>query len=342
MSAATQQQQPTDPDQARMTLGEHLDDLRGCLLRSLVAVFVACLVCIWPARYVLAVLVRPVVLALRAHGQPDSLLATGPAENLLVYVKVVLIAGLVLAAPYVLYQVWSFVAAGLYSREKAVVLRMFPISVGLFAVGVAFMYTFALLLSLNFLVGFSAWLPRPEAVPLGFERHILGLPELPTTQPDLSQWPTVPALDRDPAAPPAGAVWFNERDQRLKLHTGRDTYSYQLQRDDRPAMVTTHFRIGEYLSFVLLLTIAFGVAFQMPLVVVVLVWSGLVRVETLRKYRKAVILLVVLIAGILAPPDLFSHLLLGGPMVLLFEIGLLIASRGKSRPAADRPPAAAG
>ncbi len=95
-----------------MTLGEHLEELRGCVLRSLAALVLACLVMIWPAKYLLEVIARPVVLALRRHGQPDSFLATGPVESILVYIKVVVIFGLIAASPYILYQLWNFVAVG--------------------------------------------------------------------------------------------------------------------------------------------------------------------------------------------------------------------------------------
>jgi len=318
-----------DPDGRRMTIGEHLEELRGCVVRSLVALLVACLLCIWPARYLLEWLARPVVLALRRHGQPDSFLATSPVENILVYIKVVLVFGLVLAGPYILYQVWRFVGAGLYPHEKKWALRLVPASVGLFVTGVAFMYVFALVVSLNFLIGFSGWLPLPTATPNAFERAVLHMPpeRVPASQPAIGQAPVLPLLPVDPADPPVGAAWVNLPEGKLKVRWVDETHSVQLLRDDRRNLVTTHFRIGEYLSFVLILTIAFGLAFQMPLVVLFLTWSGLVRVETLRRYRKVVILLIVIVAGILAPPDLFSHLLLSGPMLLLFELGMLLARR---------------
>ena len=325
-------------DATRMTIGEHLEELRRCLLRSLAALVVACLACIWPAKYLLEIIARPVVLVLRAHGQPDSFLATSPVENLLVYIKVVLIFGVVLAAPYVLYQLWKFVAAGLYRHERRWVLRLFPISVGLFLAGVLFMYGVVLLMSLNFLVGFSGWLPLPRAQPTAVERLLLRLP--PATEGLQAEWApgggvTVPLLERDPATPPAGAMWVNVPDAKLKLR-GADgkTYSVQILRDDRRALVTTHFRIGDYLSFVLVLTLAFGAAFQTPLVVVFLVRSGLIALETFRRYRKVVILIILFIAGLLSPPDLISHLLLSGPMVALFELGLFLAGRG-GRPATE-------
>ena len=328
---------PGNPEHTRMTLSEHLDELRGCLVRSLISLVVAGLVCIWPAKYVLAIFVRPVVLALRANGQPDTLLATSPVENIVVYIKVVVFSALVLAGPYIILQFWRFVAVGLYAKEKAWVNKLVPISVGLFFVGVVFMYVFALVVSLNFLVGFSSWLPLPKPEPTLFERAVLNLPtgENATTQPAPEDWPTIPLLAEDPGDPPTGAVWFDIVQNRLKVRQQEQTYSYQFQRDDRRAMVTTHFKIGEYLTFVLVLTVAFGLAFQMPLVVVFLVRSGLVSPETFRKYRKLVILIIVFIAGMLAPPDLLSHLLLSVPMVALFEVGLWVATRQHAKRATD-------
>ena len=325
----------------RMTLGEHLDDLRSCLLRSVLALVVACIVCIWPAKYLLAIIVRPVVLAMRANGQPDSLLATSPVETIVVYIKVVVFFAIVLASPYILKQFWNFVAVGLYPKEQAWVRRLVVPSVGLFITGVVFMYIFALLVSLNFLVGFGSWLPLPDAQPTMLERTLLGVSKegQTTTQPAPADWTSIPLLADDPGEPPPGAVWFNVIENRFKVRRQDETYSYQFQRDARRAMVTPHFKIGEYLSFVLVLTIAFGLAFQLPLVVIFLARSGIVPVSTFRKYRKAVILLIVFIAGMLAPPDLLSHILLSGPMIVLFEIGLLVASR-KANENAEQTPAA--
>jgi len=325
-----------DVEATRMTIGEHLEELRGCLVRSLAVLVLAVLACIWPAKYLLEIIARPVVLVLRAHGQPDSFLATSPVENLLVYIKVVLIFGVVIAAPYIIYQLWMFVAAGLYPREKAWVRRLIPVSLGLFVAGVVFMYSLVLLTSLNFLVGFSGWLPLPRAEPTAFERALLHLPSVETTTsqpvPGTPGTAVVPLLNRDPATAPPGAAWINVPDGKLKLHGPDDqTYSVQIQRDDRRAMVTTHFRIGDYLSFVLVLTVAFGAAFQTPLVIVFLARSGIIPVETFRKYRKVVILVILFIAGLLSPADLVSHLLLSTAMVGLFELGLLFARRGEKR-----------
>jgi sec-independent protein translocase protein TatC len=325
----------------RMTIGQHLDELRGCLLRSLLAFVLTCAVCIWPAKYLLALIARPVMLALQAHDQQDSFLQTSPVEGILVYIKVVIVFGLIISAPYIIYQVWNFIAVGLYKHERKWVYRLVPLSIGLFVTGVVFMYLFALVLALNFLVGFSSWLSMPHFEPTRVERMLLGKggEAEPATQPALDALPRIPVLLDDPQfdpkqnpelasdGRPVGMMWFNSFENKLKVVGPDHVYSYQFRRDDRHAMLTTHFKIGEYLTFVLVLTIAFGLAFQMPLVVVFLVRTGIVPIATFRKYRKVVILIIVIIAGMIAPPDLFSHLLLSGPMILLFELGLVFARR---------------
>lgn len=327
-----------------MSLGEHLEELRGRVARSLVALVLACVLCIWPAKYLLELLARPVVLVLRRHGQPDSFLATSPVENLVVYIKVVLICGVIIAAPYIIYQLWSFVAVGLYRREKEWVRRLVPLSVGLFLAGVVFMYLFVLLVSLNFLVGFSAWLPLPDPQPTALEKLLLRTPTDEATSQPAGPAPAVPLVEEDPADPPPGTVWINLLDRKLKVQgEGGQTFSTQLLRDDQRALVTTHFKIGDYLSFLLVMMLAFGVAFQTPLVVVFLARTGIVPAPALRKYRKVVVLAIVVTAGILAPPDLMSHLLLSGPMILLFELGLLFAGKsGRTRRAAADEPDASG
>jgi len=324
--------------ETRMTIGEHLDELRGCLVRSLLAFVLACLACIWPAKYLLQLIARPYVLALQHFEQPGSFLQTNPVEVILIYIKVVIFAGLVISSPYIIHQIWSFVAAGLYKRERKWVYKLVPVSIGLFLVGVIFMYLFVLLLALKFLVGFSGWLSLPSPNPTALEQMLVGGSDtpVPSTQPATVEPPKAPALVEDPNHPPPGMFWFNVAERKLKYRLSADeTYSVQLRRDQRQPFVMTHFKIGEYLTFVLVLTLAFGLAFQMPLVVVFLVRTGIVPIETFRKYRKVVILIIVIIAAMIAPPDFMSHLLLSGPMIVLFELGLLFA-RKKPKPAVSR------
>jgi Tat protein translocase TatC len=332
--ASQQKSRPDDAlDEARMTIGEHLDELRACVVRSLLGLVVACLICIWPARYVLEWTVQPLRLALLEFGQPEGLLATSPTEPLVWYIKIVLFLGIFIASPYVIYQLWSFVAKGLYPHERAWVYRLIPVSAGLFLAGVAFMYVFVLYLSLHFLVGFSTWLPMPTAQPTRIQKLLgaEGTEVEATSQPVFDVDARVPRVQQDPQSPANGAVWVNVPEHRLKVRSGGVTYSVLLQPEGRRGLVTTHFKIGDYLTYVLMLALAFGLAFQIPLVVLFLVGSGIVPLETFKGYRKAVIFCIVVIAGIIAPPDILSHLLLSGPMLLLFEIGLWLGARRLKR-----------
>lgn len=320
-----------------MTLGEHLEELRWRVLRAGVALILGCVLCIWPARYLLEIIARPAVLALQRHSQPSDFLATSPVEALLIYIKVVVIAGVVLAAPYIIHQLWSFVAAGLYPHERRYVSRLVPWSVALFLTGVVFMYLFVLATSLNFLVGFNNWLPLPSPVPSGIERIVLGdpAPHVPATQPVFAETTEVPMFLEDPVEPPIGKPWINLSERRWKVRTPDTVLSRSLERDQPRGLVTTHFKIGDYLSFFLVMTIAFGLAFQMPLVVLFLAGTGIVPLATLRAYRKVVVLIIVIIAGVLAPPDLLSHILLSLPMIGLFELGMLLA-RHREKAAAEK------
>ena len=323
---------PDHPDEVRMTIGEHLDELRGCLIRSLLAIFAACLIFIYPARWIFQIIAAPAMIVLAHKGQDVSFLQTGPTEGIVVYIKVVLIAALILSGPYVLYQVWSFVAIGLYAKERQYVHKLIWPSVGLFLSGVTFMYFLVLPLALNFLVGFADFLPRPDATPNALTKLLIGAGATttqPSTQPSIEDSPQIPFLLEDPEDPPIGRPWINVVQRKLKIRSPDDVLSVQLRRDDNRGMLDTHFKIGEYLSFVLMLTIAFGLCFQMPLVVVFLARTGIVPAATMRKHRKVVIMIIVVIAAVLAPPDLLSHLLLAVPMLLLlFEIGLLVAGKG--------------
>jgi Sec-independent protein secretion pathway component TatC len=331
-----------DPVEAsRMTLGEHLDELRACVFRSLVALVLACVLLIWPARYLFEFMVRPAVIALRSHGQPENLLQTGPTELLTIYFRVVLIAGVILASPYILHQLWTFVAAGLYPKEQRWVRRLVPFSVGLFLLGVAFMYAFVLLLSLDWLVGFGSWIPLPHAEPTALERTLIGqaAPQTPASQPALWDTPPIVLVEHDPKDPPVGRLWFNVIEHKLKLRAVDQVYSAPMAADTNRPIVTTYFKVGDYLSFVLSLTIAFGLAFQVPLVVMALARIGIVTRSQFRRLRRVVWFIIVVAAGVLAPPDILSMILLTVPMILLFELGLLLAGRAeRARPTASAPP----
>ena len=175
------------------------------------------------------------------------MIATDVVGVFLVPMKVALMVAFLIALPYVLYQVWAFVAPGLYAHEKRLALPLVAASVVLFFVGMAFAY---------FLV-----------------------------------FPTVFGFMAKIA--PEGVAWMTD--------------------------------IEKYLSFVLSTFVAFGVTFEVPVIVVVLVGIGVVDIAKLKEIRPYVIVGAFVIGAIFTPPDVISQLMLAIPMCLLFELGLLMA-----------------
>jgi sec-independent protein translocase protein TatC len=176
------------------------------------------------------------------------MIATGVAAPFMVPFKFAAMLAVYLAVPYVLYQVWAFVAPGLYRRERAFAVPLLVSSVVLFYTGMAFAY---------FLV---------FPVVLGFFA----------------------------SAAPAGVLVMTD--------------------------------VSSYLDFVLTLFLAFGMAFEVPVIVVLLVLVGFVDVATLRRARPYVVVGAFVVGMVLTPPDMFSQTLLALPICLLFEIGVWVAA----------------
>src|ERR1700728_4947167 len=233
------------------TLISHLLELRSRLLRAFIAVLIAFLPCAYYCNQIFDFMSKPLVAKL-PPGQ--KLIATTVTATFTAPLKLACIAGLLIAMPYVLFQVWAFVAPGLYRREKRFAVPLLVSAIILFYLGVAFSY---------FLV-----------FPLVFRFFVATTP-----------------------------------------------HNVQLMAD-----------ISNYLQFALTLFVAFGVAFETPVAVVLLVLTNLVKLEKLRSIRGYVLIAVFIIAAILTPPDVLSQFSMAVPMYLLYEGGILFAAlmRGKS------------
>jgi len=242
---------PDVPDQEQ-TFVSHLVELRDRLLRVILAVLVVFL-CLMPwAADIYDILAQPMMTALP---EGTKMIATGVVTPFLVPVKVTILVAFVIALPLVLYQVWAFIAPGLYKHEKRLALPLVVASSLLFIVGMAFCYFLVFGVVFKFINQFA-----PKSI---------------TPAPDIEQ----------------------------------------------------------YLSFVMTMFIAFGVTFEVPVVVIVLVRMGVVSLEKLREIRPYAIVGAFVVAAVVTPPDVVSQLLLAVPMVLLFEVGLLLARfAGKKAP----------
>jgi len=224
----------------------HLIELRDRLLKATAAVAVAvAILALFPGPASLYdILAQPLVASLPKGA---TMIATSVISPFMVPLKIMLMSAFLMALPFVLWQVWAFVAPGLYTHEKKLVLPLVVSSTLLFFVGVAFCYFFVFGKVFAFIQSFA-----PKSI---------------TAAPD----------------------------------------------------------IEAYLDFVLSMFLAFGLAFEVPVVVVVLARMGIVSVEKLKAFRSYFIVVAFVAAAIVTPPDVVSQLALAIPMCILYEVGIWAA-----------------
>lgn len=237
----------SEMNEAQESFIAHLMELRTRLIRALLAILVIFIGLFHWSNSIYSLLARPLLRTLPKGGQ---LIATEVTAPFLVPMKVTLMAAFLLALPYILYQIWSFIAPGLYAHEKKLAVPLLVSSVLLFFCGMSFAY---------FIV---------FPIVFGFISSVT----------------------------PAGV-----------------------------AMMTD---IGKYLDFVMTLFLAFGVTFEVPILVVLLVRVGVVSVKKLREIRPYIIVGSFVVGAIFTPPDVLSQTMLAVPLWLLYELGVLVASIG--------------
>lgn len=225
---------------------QHLVELRDRLVKATVAVvLVAIALALYPGPGPLYDFLAAPLVAHLPKGA--TMIATSVISPFMVPLKVLMMTAFLIALPVVLYQLWAFIAPGLYSHEKKLVLPLVVSSTCLFFTGVAFCYFFVFGRVFAFIQSFA-----PKSI---------------TASPD----------------------------------------------------------IEAYLSFVLSMFLAFGMAFEVPVVVVVLARMGIFSIEKLKEFRGYFVVLAFIIAAIVTPPDVVSQLALAIPMCLLYEIGIWAA-----------------
>ena len=229
---------------AEGTLISHLLELRHRLLLSMVAIGLAFIPCVLNSNDIFTFIAQPLLAKLP---EGSNLIATGVMSPFTTPFKLSFFAALLLAMPYVLYQLWSFVAPGLYRNERRFAVPLLISAIVLFYVGVAFAYYIVFPVMFQF---FASTTPKGVS------------------------------------------------------------------------MMTD---ITQYLDFVLTMFFCFGLAFEIPVAVVLLVVMGLVRIEKLKSNRGYVLIGIFILAALLTPPDAISQCSLAIPMYLLYEGGILMA-----------------
>ena len=227
-------------DQHTQTLIDHLTELRIRLVKAAYGILFGMAVCYSFTEKIFDIIRKPIAPYLPVGG----LVFTGPADKFIAHLKVAFFGGVILSCPIWIYQLWRFIAPGLYSKEKKYTLSFMGFGSVLFILGVLFAYLLVFPAAFHFLMGYGGDVDRP--------------------------------------------------------------------------MIT----IDHYLSFFVLTTLMFGLCFELPLIIVILGLLGVVSSRFLREKRRFAVVAMSIIAAIVTPPDLLSMLMMLGPMILLYEIGV--------------------
>jgi sec-independent protein translocase protein TatC len=222
----------------------HLEELRKRLIASAIAVGIGFAICYFFSERIFLILIEP-LKAVMPEG--DQLIFTALPEMFFAYLKVAFVSGILMASPYLFYQMWMFVAPGLYKQERSLVVPFVLASTLLFVGGALFGYFVVFPFGFKFFIGFS-------------NEYVKALPS-----------------------------------------------------------------VKQYFGFALKLLFAFGVVFELPVIIFFLAKLGLVTTELLRKKRKYAILMTFVAAAILTPPDVITQCMMAGPLIILYEVGIIVS-----------------
>ncbi len=307
-----------DPDQYRMSVGDHLEELRTRLIKGLIGFAIALAFCLFFGTNVMSAFCKPLIDVLLEKNLNPQLFSTNLGDGFSVWVQISLISSAVLASPWMLYQLWSFVATGLYAHERKYVTKYIPFSIGLLIAGMLFVYFFILPWTIRFFIEFTGDIPLPAAYQASVHSA--------TTEPTAAAFPSAPILDGDPLTPQPGQLWFNKPESRLKLFIDND--DVRVIPFGPNNLVATIITLPEYIDLVLGMLIAFGLSFQMPLVVMALIRLGILKAEAMKKARSYVYFGLVIAAAVITPgSDIPSLVGLTIPLILLYELGLWMGGK---------------
>jgi sec-independent protein translocase protein TatC len=240
VNKATSQGQSENDREKVMPFLDHLEELRQRLLKCILAIFVFTTSSYFLSKQIMKILIRP-------FPGDKKLIFLAPAENFMVHLKVSLFAGIILSLPVIFFQLWKFIAPGLYKKERKYVPLIVFFSTFFFLIGATFCYFVIIPFGLNFLLNFN------------------------------------------------------------------------------PDQFDAAIQIKEYLKFVTMLILVFGIVFELPLLAFFLTKLGILTPEFLRSKRRYGIVAIFIVAAILTPPDVFSQLCLAFPLMFLYEISIWVS-----------------
>ena len=241
----------TNENNKQSSFSDHLTELRTRLIRSVVFLFIFFIFCYLFAENIYGFLVKPYAEAVKGDGINRRLIFTALHETFITYLKVAFFAAFFLTSPFILNQIWKFVAPGLYKNEKRALLPYLIATPTLFLFGGMLVYYLIMPLAIKFFLSFE-------------------------TTAQIGQLP-------------------------IQLEA----------------------KVNEYLSLIMRLIFAFGISFQLPVILSLLARVGFVDSNYLSKRRKYVVIIIFAVAAILTPPDPITQIGLGIPLLILYELSIL-------------------
>ncbi|MCT4559335.1 MAG: twin-arginine translocase subunit TatC [Pelagimonas sp.] len=272
-------------DASTAPLIEHLAELRTRLIHSVIALLVGITLCFVPiqgefiAQHILEFMLQPIEATLRALGDPSPTLQfTSPQEYLFTLFRISLVFGLAMAFPVIAYQLWRFVAPGLYKNEKNAFLPFMVASPVMFLLGASFAHFVVTPLAMNFFLGFA-----------DFSSIFANL------------------LAAGAENLPEGVVAVPETEEGLKI--------------------TFFGKVNESLHITLVFILAFGICFQLPVLLTLMGKAGLVNSEGLANVRKYAMVAILVLAAVVTPPDVVTQLILFTVVYGLYEVSIFLVRR---------------
>ena len=253
----------TDMEDSSAPLIEHLTELRTRLIRSVLAFIVGMMICFTVWNPIFNFLTGPICTSLEAIGQECGLIFIKAQEGFFVAIRISLLGGLMLSFPYIAYQMWRFVAPGLYKTEKNAFLPFLLASPAMFFLGAAFAFYVVTPLAFDFFLGFQQITPTGDVA--------------------------------------AG--------------------------EEAPISVLFQGSAEEYLSLTMKFIVAFGLCFQLPVLLTLMGKAGLVSSEGLKAVRKYAMVGILVLAALVTPPDVITQIILFTVVYGLYEVSIFLVAR---------------